>query len=54
MRLQGVEGQSSRKSHGGLKYRIIAVDLHHGFARGNRQRKPAAHIGCAKEIEEPS
>jgi len=26
MRLQEPEGQSLRKSHGGLKYRIITVD----------------------------
>jgi hypothetical protein len=47
MPLQWLEGQSLRKSHGGLKYRIITVDLHHGFARGTRLRKPTAQIGCA-------
>src|ERR1700730_6938529 len=45
-----VEGQSLHKSHGGLKYRIITVDLRAEPASANPLRKLSAQT----EIEEQS
>src|ERR1700730_12005871 len=53
MPLQRLEGQSLRKSHGGLKYRIITVDLRHGLRVEPACANPLRRSAARSEIKEP-